>query len=128
MTRSGKEPAEDVKRRLIEACKEVGQKPKGMMRLCNDVRVIVVTTDAFDVIALVPISGEWPDFVRVVSGTPDGIHGPFMHGRSQVALSDLNESLLETIDEREKVISAMQLGVEGPYRFENSEWKNFSLP
>ena len=80
MSRAGREPAEDVKRRLIAACAAVGQEATGMMRLIDDVRLILVTTSTVELIARVPISGDWPAVVDVRCGTSENLLDPFLRG------------------------------------------------
>jgi hypothetical protein len=128
MSRAGKEPAEDVKRRLIAACAEVGQKATAVMRLVDDQRLICVDTPTVSLIARVPISGEWPATVDVRCGTPEGVFGPWLRGPTLVPFDELVPMLRRTLDERERVIAAMQLGIEGPFRFEGSEWSEFTTP
>ena len=122
MSRAGREPAEDVKRRLIANCEEVGLAATGTMRLIGDVRLIVVDTSTISLIAQVPTNGRLPDTVDVRCGTSENPFDPCLRGRGQVPMADLLSALRETLDEREKVVAAMQLGIEGPYRFERSEW------
>jgi hypothetical protein len=122
MNRAGKEPAEDVKRRLISVCTELGYESKGMIHLMGDKRVVSVDASAFNLMTFVPVSGEWPDTVSIRSGTPVGINGPWLQGRLQIPFPDLISELRDTLDEREKVIAAMKCGVAGPYRFERSVW------
>ncbi len=43
----------------------------------------------------------------------------------RVKLGELVEQLQETLDEREQVIAAIRLGVDGPYCFARSVWKRF---
>jgi hypothetical protein len=127
MTRAGREPAEDVKRRLIAICEELGQPATGMMRLIGDVRLIVIDTPTVGLIAHVPISGSWPETIDVRCGTPDGINGPWLQGRTFTPFDNLLSEIRETLNEQEKVIAAMQLGIEGPYCFERSVWKKSGL-
>lgn len=123
MTRAGREPAEDVKRRLMAACLEVGQEPKGTMRLIGDCRLIVVSTPTIELIAQVPVSGAWPETIDVRCGTSGDWTDPCLRGRSHVPFAELSSALRQTLEEREQVIAAMRLGIEGPYRFHGSEWR-----
>ena len=72
------------------------------------------------VLATVPVSGEWPEFVdsRCSASDEDSVMSvftsPHMKGRGRVPLSELVEQLRETLDEREKVVAAVKLGVSGP--------------
>jgi hypothetical protein len=122
MRRAGREPAEDVKRRLIAACEEVGQAATGLMQLIGDERIVLVSTPTVELIARVPISGMWPDTIEVRCGTSANALDPWMRGRSKVPFDEIIMALRETLDERAKVIAAMRLGLEGPYHFERSVW------
>lgn len=122
MGRAGREPAEDVKRRLMAVCEELGQEATGMMRLIDDVRVILVSTPTVELIACVPISGNWPETIDIRCGTSDRMFDPCLRGRSHVPFEDLASALRETLQEREQVIAAIRLGIEGPFRFERSVW------
>ncbi len=123
MSRAGREPAEDVKRRLVAACLEVGQEATAMMRLIGNERIIFVTTATFELIARVPITGTWPETIDVRCGTSDRMFDPCLQGRTYVPFDELVPALRQTLEEREQVIAAMQLGIEGPYRFTNSAWQ-----
>ena len=122
MGRAGREPAEDVKRRLIAACEEVGQRATGMMQLIDDVRIIVVSTPTVELIARVPVSGQWPETIDIRCGISSNPFDPWLRNRTYVPFEDLVPALRETLDEREKVIAAVRLGIEGPYHFERSVW------
>lgn len=50
------------------------------------------------------------------------LNEPFLRGRSQVPFNDLVAELQETLNEREQVIAAMRMGIDGPYRFERTVW------
>ncbi len=143
MTRSGREPAEDVKRRLVAACEEVGLTvaqatlqlmPQGRNRLiCVGASLPnwQHESSTVSVMAIVPISGQWPDFVDIrccaTDADPAQVIGPWMRGRDQVSFTDLIENLRATLAERAQVIAAAQSGVPGPYAFEHSLWKQVDL-
>jgi hypothetical protein len=51
-----------------------------------------------------------------------------MRGRHEVPLNQLVEQLWATVEEREQVVAAMRMGVDGPYRFENAWWERPGNP
>ena len=138
MSRAGREPAEDVKRRLVAACQEVGLVVNNAnMHLMKDhgVRLIHVgasvpdwpgETPMLSVMASVGINGQWPETVDIrctASIEPaDDLRGPWMKGRSEVPFQDLIEPLRETLKERQQVIALVQQGASGPYVFAQSVW------
>ncbi len=74
MTRAGREPAEDVKRRLVAACQEVGLVVKSAtMHLSKTAAARLIHVDAslpewphevgmLSVMASVSIGGRWPEW------------------------------------------------------------------
>ena len=140
MTRAGREPAEDVKRRLVAACQEVGLTvASARMHLSKDVGARVVHVEGnvagwshevptLSIMARVKETGDWPESVdiRCVGSDEDPVmlSGPWMKGRNEVAFGELIEQLQETLKEREMVIAAVRSGVEGPYRFGRSVWEH----
>ena len=143
MTRAGREPAEDVKRRLLAACQEVGLQVKSAtMHLSKEysVRLIHVDTSVPDwphetgmlsVMAKVGVAGEWPTSVdiRCIASreNPTSVMGPWMKGRHKVPFDNLIEQLQATLSEREQVIEMADSGISGPYVFEGSVWKDVDL-
>ncbi len=143
MTRAGREPAEDVKRRLVAACQEVGLTvTSARMHLVREAGARVVHVEGtvagwshevptLSVLASVKEAGDWPESVdiRCVGSDEDPamLNGPWMKGRSKVAFGGLVEQLQETLKEREMVIAAVKSGVPGPYRFERSVWEQVDL-
>lgn len=143
MTRAGREPAEDVKRRLVAACQEVGLTVgAASMHLSkqHQVRVILVEASApgwphdvgmLSVTANVGLAGEWPETVdiRCIASreNPTTVTGPWMNGRHEVPFASLIEELVATLGEREQVIAMAETDVAGPYVFEKSTWKNVDL-
>ena len=139
MSRAGREPAEDLKKRLVAACQEVGLRvSSARMALLKEegARVIHVNgcpenwpheCPMLGVMASITTGGQWNGMVDIrCCGTEDDpVSGrtPWMKGRSNVMLEELVEQLRETLDEREKVIAAIKFGIEGPYRFERSVWE-----
>src|SRR5438105_3679993 len=120
MTRAGREPAEDAKRRLVAASEEVGLTvANATMHLLKgaDARVIHVgaslagwtyESPTIALMATVPVTGQWPDFVDIrccaTEGDPLQMDGPWMRGRDKVPFIELVEQLRATLVEREQVI------------------------
>ncbi len=141
MSRAGREPAEDIKRRLVAACQEVGLTiTNANMHLVKEAasRVIYVGASIagrpydtrISLMAIIPVTGQWPEFVDIrCSATeqdPVRLDGPWMKGRDSVPLNDLIAQLRETLQEREQVIAAIKTGVPGPYKFQRSVWEKFN--
>jgi len=143
MTRQGREPAEDMKRRLVAACQEVGLGAcRASMHLHHEAAARVILVDAstehwknelplLSVMAIIPVSGDWPEFVdvRCSAGEDDlaMLNAPTMQGRAQVPLARLIDALRETLRERDEVIAAVKSGIPGPYRFKESVWRTIDL-
>jgi hypothetical protein len=144
MSRAGREPAEDVKRRLKAACEEVGLNvPSARMHLLRDEAVRVIHVEAnlpgwryevptLSLMATVGQNGSWSRRVDVrCHATEDDpllstFRSPVMQGRGAVPVEELVDQLRETLEERDQVIAAAKLGIPGPYRFARSEWKVWS--
>ena len=143
MTRAGREPAEDVKRRLVAACQEVGLTvTSARMHLIRKAGARVVHVEGkvarwshevptLSILTSVKETGDWPESVdiRCVGSDEDPVmlSGPWMKGRNEVAFGELIEQLQETLKEREMVIAAVRSCVEGPYKFERSVWEHVDL-
>ena len=143
MSRAGREPAEDVKRRLVAACQEVGLTvASARMHLIKEAGARVVhvegtvnnwphETPTLSILAPVSESGDWPECVdiRCIGSVEDPVmlSGPWMKGRSEVAFGELIEELQKTLIEREMVIASAKSGVPGPYKFERSVWEQVDL-
>ncbi len=147
MTRAGREPTEDAKRRIVAACREAGLKvlsARSYLRDDQGDRVIHVCASAperpfeqvsIDIMTAVTLSG---DRTRVLdircaacdkdSDPPRVWDVPVMLGRGSVPLDGLAEALRETAEEQEQVVAAMKLGIDGPYTFEDSRWEIPSEP
>jgi len=141
MTRAGREPAEDVKRRLVAARQEVGLTvASATMHLLGDANTRVIHVGAsltnwpyevptIAVMGMIPVTGDWPEFVDLrccaTEGDPAQSNGPWMKGRDKVSLTELIEQLRATLAEREQVIVATKKGISGPYQFERSVWERF---
>ena len=50
-----------------------------------------------------------------------------MSGRDAIPIVELPAALSKTIQERDQVIAAKKSGIEGPYVFEDTQWKKPSL-
>src|SRR4051812_33577028 len=114
MTRAGREPAEDVKRRLVSVCQEVGLTAvKASMHLMPDAAARIIYVEAsfanwpyeastVALMARMPITGAWPDFVDIrccaTEGDPAQTLGPWMKGRSTVPFSELVEQMQATLE------------------------------
>jgi hypothetical protein len=139
LTRAGREPAEDVKRRLVAACQEVGLAvTSARMHLSKEAGTRVVHVEGkvagwshevptLSILASIKETGDWPESVdiRCVGSDEDPamLSGPWMKGRNEVAFGELIDQLQETLKEREIVIAAVKSGVPGPYKFERSVWE-----
>ena len=138
MTRAGREPAEDVRRRLVSACQEVGlTATDATMRSLpsGGARLIYVGASFPDwpykaatvsLMASVPVNGMWPETIDIrccaTEGDPALIFGPWLRSRMNAPFAELVEQLQATLEERAQVIVAAKAGIAGPYRFENSVW------
>jgi hypothetical protein len=143
LSRAGREPAEDVKRRLVAACHEVGLTvASARMHLIKEAGSRVVHVEAkvpgwshelptLSILATVKQTGDWPESVdiRCIGSDEDPamLAGPWMKGRNEVPFGELVEQLEETLKERELVIAAAKSGVKAPYKFDRSVWKPVSL-
>ena len=139
MSRAGREPAEDVKRRLVAACEEVGLniQTANMIRDRDDgSRLILVgaipaewkhDTPMLSLMTQVSAGGDWAGTVdvRCVAADEEPPPGwaPWMQGRGAVLLGELIEQLRETLAERQQVLAALRTGRRGPFEFERTIWK-----
>lgn len=143
MFRAGRERAEDIKRRLVAACEEVGLTvTQARMILFKDqgVRIVHVgaaapgwrhETPMLTVMAIAKVTGDWPESVDIRCGATDGdptmVAGPWMKGRDRIPFSGLIDQLMETLEERAEVVRRLESGMRGPFRFERSVWANVNL-
>lgn len=141
MSRAGREPTEDVKRRLVAACQEVGLVvANANMHLMREhgVRLVHVgasipnwpqETPMLTVMAHVDINGQWPETVdiRCTASTDSefGFYDCWMKGRHEVPFQDLIDQLLQTLKEWKQVIALVQERVPSPYGFERTVWDRF---
>lgn len=141
MNRAGREPAEDVKRRISSCCKRAGLRvdtARMYLRKHHGDRVILVAASPDDwerersmitILTTVSMAGDWSATVDVRCSTAedDSIMNfwdvPVMRGRHAVPIEQLTGQLRETLRERDQVAAALKLGVDGPYTFERSRWQ-----
>ena len=139
MSRAGREPAEDLKRRLVAACQEVGLTVSSAnMILAKERRSRLIHVGAgpdgwpheipvASLMARITMDGQWDGTVDIrccaTDDNPLAGNTPWMKGRDNVPLPELVEQLRETLDEREQVIAAIRVGIDGPYRFRRSVWE-----
>lgn len=164
MSRAGREPAEDIKRRLVHICRQAGLKVTTarmyLRRDQGDRLVLIGATknslhqmsvddlleDAdsqsnrtptkcddrwiVSIITSVSTCGEWSGEVDIrCSIAPEDLltqsrSALVMRGRGSVPFEDLARQLRETLEEREQVMAALNLGVEGPYTFRRARWED----
>lgn len=132
--RAGREPAEDVKKRMVAACKQAGLTVQSAwMRLQKEYGYRLIRVDAItpggrcrkSVIGLSAVVGIDGSVSDVNIGCAAGIDGcddhrmdiPIMYGREAVPLDDLVDHLKRTAEEREQVAASRMNGVSGPYVF-----------
>lgn len=142
MSRAGREPAEDVKRRIVAACKQVDLEVQGAkmyLRHEHGDRVLRVYASSptcpceqasIGITAIMTLGGNWSGELDIrcaacdVDSDPPRVWEiPVMRGRHAVPLEDLVEALKRTLEEQEQVIAAMKMGIEGPFRFEQTCWE-----
>ena len=141
MTRAGREPAEDVKRRMMRACEEAGlEVATGRMYLSKDagVRVLLVCASLpawpherpmLTLLTTVGIDGSWSGKIDIRSAAAENNpirefwNTPTLRGRSAVPLDCLVDQLHETMEEWQQVVAAAKLGIPGPYPFKNARWE-----
>jgi len=82
------------------------------------------------IITAVSTCGDWSGEVDIrCSISPEELLAQagnvlVMRGRGAVPFEDLPRQLKETLEEREQVIAALNLGVEGPYTFRRARWED----
>lgn len=79
-------------------------------------------------LTFVGLNGDWSGSVdiRCSAGNGTAVTNVWdtlvMQGRHQVPLDELLSNLRRTLEEREQVLAAIKLGVQGPYVFEHARW------
>lgn len=142
MTRAGREPAEDVKRRLVAACREAGLEVKSArMHLLKEHSTRLIHVEAsppewsheaelVSLMTYVSTNGSWPDRVKVscapAADNPMNLAAPLMR-REPVRFSEVAEHLKETTEEHDIVISMVKDGMPEPYVFKRSVWKTVTV-
>ena len=141
MTRAGREPAEDMKRRLAAACRDVGlEVSKAQMALLRDraARFVMVCaslpgwlheTPMVTVQTWVTTSGETSPieiFCQANRTEEDPLEvaftTPLMQGRKNVPLDHLVDHLQQTLVERAQVLRALDRGETAPFTFDDTVW------
>ena len=140
MRRAGREPAEDIKRRIVAACKHAGLivlSARMYLRHDQNDRVILVLAAKPDrpweqcsisIMTMVTVGGRWSGRLDIRCAAydrnydPDVWDTPVMRGRGAVPLEELMEALKKTVEEQEQVVAAMKMGVDGPYSFAETCW------
>jgi len=85
-------------------------------------------TSIFSITTVVKTNGAWPDTVEVrCAAAEDDLAAnvwniPVLRGRDAVPVPSLAEELAKTLAEREQVVAARKMGIDGPYIFEGSTW------
>ena len=109
------------------------------MRLQRDRSARIVQVDAYapdgrvrtsiiGITTVVKTNGEWPGTVEVrCAAAEDDLAAnvwnvPVLRGRDAVPILSLAEELAKTLEEREQVVAARKMGIDGPYIFEGSTW------
>ena len=139
MSRAGREPAEDVKRRIVAACQQAGLTillARMYLRHDQHDRVICIQAARSDrphgqcsisIMTIVTMTGDWSGRLDVRCaasvGDPDVWDIPIMRGRESVPIDELAGALTKTVEEQEQVVAAMKMGVDGPYNFTDSCWE-----
>lgn len=142
MSRAGREPTEDIKRRLVHICRQAGLKVTTarmyLRREQGDRLVLIGATKPgvreerwiVSIITAVSTCGEWSGEVDIrCSIAPEELLTQcnttlVMRGRGAVPFEDLARQLRDTLEEREQVMAALNLGVEGPYTFRRASWEH----
>lgn len=142
MSRAGREPAEDIKRRLVHICREAGLKvttARMYLRREESDRLILIGATRptsqderwlISIITMVSMSGDWSGELDIrCSISPEELltqtrNSLVMRGRNAIPFEDLARQLRETLEEREQVMAALNLGVEGPYTFRRARWED----
>ncbi len=141
MRRAGREPTEDVKRRLVVVCQEAGlEVSEGCFRLLKDrpVRFIMVCASLpgwpheipmVTIQTWVSTSGEaFPVEIYCQATKPEEdpqmnvFATPLMHGRKNVSYDCLIGELQETLVERARVLRALARGETPPFTFGETVW------
>jgi len=142
LTRAGREPAEDIKRRLVFMCRDAGLKvstARMYLRREQGDRLILIGATRENVrkerwivsiITAVSVNGDWDGEVDIrCSISPEDLLVQtssclVMRGRNRILYDDLKRQLNDTLNEREQVMAALNVGIEGPYTFSQARWED----
>lgn len=122
--RAGREPAEDVKRRIVAAGAAAGfEKDTARMFLRDDHRLVYVRLrrrprGSAEVMAWVGTNGSLCGHTRITAGVRD----MGMRGRDEVPLDRLGEEMKSVMEEMAKVEEAVDSGVCSVLRFGDASW------
>jgi hypothetical protein len=140
VNQTGRKQATDIKRRMIAACRDAALRVQGAkFYLLPDganrfVQVDAVTPDGpcqksvIGIRTVVHIDGEWSGCVSIgCIAAQDNLDikpwdSPILEGRECVLIDDLVKELRETVEERDQVVAARRLGIDGPYIFDLTLW------
>jgi len=131
--RAGREPAEDVKRRIVEAGRAAGfEKETARMLLGDEGRVIYVRLlrrpcGSAEVFGFVRTDGSFCGRVRVAATLRDEdermvFHAVNMHGRESVPLERLGDEMRAVMREMSEVAAAREAGDNSPRTFGGVVW------
>lgn len=141
VSRAGREPAEDVKKRVVAACQEAGLNVwSARMRVRHQQHDRLIQIDAatsegrfrrsvIGIVTAVDSDGSWSGRVKIsCAAAEDGASAsdwkvPVMRGRDAVPLRELVEQLVRTVEERKRGAAAHKAGIAGPYTFEQTHWQ-----
>lgn len=142
MSPAGRRKAADIKRRIIQACEKAGltvQGAKYYHRREHADRLVQVAAvspgccggSVIDICTTVGLNGDFSGCVGISCLVSEDRAGenPFsqpvfiMQGREFTPLRGLAGELRKTVEEREQVVAAIRMGVEGPYRFKQTLWQ-----
>jgi hypothetical protein len=142
LSRAGREPAEDIKRRLGFMCRAAGLKvttSRMYLRREQSDRLILIGATRpnvrddrwiVSIITVVGTNGDWSGEVDIrCSISPEDLLVQagsclVMRGRGAVPFEDLKRQLRETLEEREQVLAALNIGIDGPYTFRRARWED----
>lgn len=141
MSRADREPADDVKRRIVAACQDAGLTVwSARMQLRREHRHrhvqvdMVMPTGPFQrcvigVTTTIGMDGGWSGCVKIGCAAVEDDENandwkvPIMRGRESVPLHELTQELTNTVKEREQVAGARKAGIDGPYIFDQTCWE-----
>jgi hypothetical protein len=138
--RAGKEPAEDLKRRMTEACDAVGWVVgHASVRLLPDRSARAILVEAgppdwtfdlkpLELLAVMDLGGNVVRGVRILCSADPGepLKGTYtaarVSGREEVNAADIAAAVGATVEERATVLALLAQGRRPPFEFTNSRW------